>query len=111
MGVIRHFNPKEFSVPGVPSFGKITYGQFAFQHFPLQPKANDDVEVVRRLIGFHSDESRRDHIGRAIQGARVKSPRPIPQNVMGQGGCPFPEGGTASNLVFPHPALRFMDSE
>jgi hypothetical protein len=54
--IIRNFDAKQFFKKLVPGAGEIADGEISLEELCFQFKAQEDVEIVRDLIGFDPNE-------------------------------------------------------
>src|SRR5262249_50382103 len=83
----------------------------ATQNRLLQLKAQDDVQVVGRLVRLDADKRRLHVVNREeeiVQGNVVKR---FVKDLTGAGEEMLPEGTTAASLVLPQARLRFVDAQ
>ena len=96
--------------PAVPLLGELLERELVAQHRLLQLEAQDDVQVVGRLVRLDPDQRRLDEVGLAV---------PLLDLVPGELGLQLlqareevaPERQRAADEVLPHAALRLVHPE
>ena len=108
--VARHLDAQVVVHPAVPLLRELLERELVAEHRLLQLEAQDDVQVVRRLVGLDPDQRRLDEVGLAV---------PLLDVVAGELGLQLleareevaPERQRAADEVLPHAALRLVHAE
>src|SRR5581483_12521394 len=77
----------------------------------LELEAEDDVQVVRRLVRLDTDERRLDNVHLAIPARRVLACERVAEQLLGPREEPPPKRQRAADEVLPHAALRLVHAE
>ncbi len=85
----------------VPGGGQIGHVQVALDQGPFQLKANENVQVVRDLVGLDAIEGRSDVIDGGMEVGQGNFAQGLRKGLAGAGEKILPEGQTAADQVFP----------
>ena len=110
LGVVRHRHPQQPGHPLVPGVGEVVDRQRALDQRQLQLEAQDDVQVVRRLVRLDADQRRLHGVDRAVERPGVDLAEPTGQRTQPRQ-QPGAERPRAPDDVLPHPALRLVHAE
>ena len=66
LGVVRHVDPQVVVHPAVPLLGQLLERELVVEHRLLELEAEDDVQVVGRLVRLDPDQRRLDEVGLAV---------------------------------------------
>src|SRR6476659_4547772 len=110
LGVVRHVDPEVVVHPAVPLVRQLVERELVAQHRLLELEAQDDVEVVRRLVRLDADERRLDAVHLAVPGLGVVAGERREERLQPWEEVP-PERQRAPDEVLPHAALRLVHAE
>ena len=77
----------------------------------LQLEADEDVQVVRRLVGLHADQRRPHVVDGEVEGVEARAAQRGGKPLLGRGIEMLPEGPAAAHEVLPQPRLRFVNAQ
>ncbi len=69
--VIRRRNAQIIFHLRVPNFGQVGHARRAVNHFLLQLEAQHNVQAVRQLVGFDTDERWRHFVDGAVKRFKI----------------------------------------
>ena len=95
----------------VPRRREIGGGQLARQQGALQLEADEDVQVVRHLVGLHADERRLDGVDGEMKRVDLHPAERFAKDLPGTREEVTPEPATAADGVLPQPRLRFVQPQ
>ncbi|OPZ17663.1 MAG: hypothetical protein BWZ10_01160 [candidate division BRC1 bacterium ADurb.BinA364] len=109
--VVGRLDSEQFLHFGVPQRGQLGDSDFLLHQRRLDFEAQNDMQRIRRLIGFDADERRPHDVDRAIE-IVGSDPRQNLRKQLGQRPEPVaPERAAAPDLILPEPRLRFVQAE
>src|SRR5579862_78333 len=111
VSVVRNLDPQVIPHTAVPLLGKLLEGERAGQELLLELEAEDDVQVVRRLVRLDADQGRPDGVDLAIPPFDVVAREHLRVRLLKPREEVAPERERAPDQVLPHPALRLVDAE
>ncbi len=111
VGDVGHLDAQVLHHLRVPGLGHVGGGEAAGDHLLLQLEAEDDVEVVRRLVRVDADEGRLYAIDAAVEALRVDAVHLRGERLLDERVVVLPEGAAAADEVLPHAALRLVEAE
>src|SRR4051794_31997268 len=109
--VVGDADPEVVPHPAVPLVRKLLEREVVGQHRLLELEAQDDVEVVRRLVGLDTDEGRLDDVDLAVPALDVVAGKRVGIQLLQTREEVAPEGQRAADEVLPHSALRLVHAE
>src|SRR5829696_5598901 len=110
-GIVRRLDAEVLLHPLVPDLRQVSEIEGAGQELLLELEAEDDVEVVGRLVRLDPDQRRLDPVDRAVPVVdRRAADRCRERRLQLREEVP-PEREAAADHVLPHPALRLMEAE
>ena len=95
----------------VPGFGQVGHLEVLGEQSDFQLEAQDDVEVVGDLIGFHPDEGGFHPVERPVEGFGGDVAQVLGEGFLHPGEEELPEGPGASDQVLPESRLGFVDAQ
>lgn len=111
LGVVRRGQIEEGLELFAPGGGDIARGEVAGHEGLFEFEAEDDVEVVRRFVGFDANEGAFD----IVEGEDPVVERDVVddagKHLLRAVEEVFPERAAATDLVFPEAGLRFVNTE
>jgi len=96
-----------FFVPGARQLGG---AQLVVDQCLFQLKSDQDVEVVSRLVGFHTDQRRPNVVDGPIEILRRHVCQRFGESFLSVTVEALPESAAAADQVFPQARLGFMNS-
>src|SRR5215211_6474474 len=109
--VVRHLDLEVIPHAAVPLLRELLERERLGEHLLLELEAEDDVEVVRRLVGLDPDERRLDGVHLAIPPIGVVAGERVGEVLLEAREEVAPEGERTPDEVLPHAALRLVHPE
>ena len=106
--IIRRRQPKQVAVGFIPSLRHVVHGQFAFHQTALDPETQQDVQIVGRLVGLDADEAKLAPQHLPHENVELH-PAEVRKQLRCTGQPRLPKPRTSPHVIFPQPALRFMN--
>ena len=110
-GVGGRLDAEVLAVFFVPGGGEIGDAELVVEEGLLEFETHEDVEVVGDFVGFGTDERGADVVDREIEVALRHVGERFAEGGLCEGIEVLPETAAATDEVFPHARLRFVDAE
>ena len=112
LGGVGHVDAEQPVHALVPRRRQVVDRERALDQRQLELEAQDDVEVVGRLVGVDADQRALDGVDRAVEGVGVDAARdPRAERLAQDRQHPAAERARAADDVLPQPALGLVDAE
>ena len=109
--VVRDVDPQVVLHASIPRFRELAQLDGAADDLLLELEAQDDVQVVGRLVGLDADQRRAHLVDRPVERFFVHGAERLREGVPQLGIEAVPEGPPAADEVLPQAALRFVETE
>ena len=108
--VIRGGRSKQFAILLIPNLRHVAHRQLARHQTALNAKAQQDVQIIRRLVRFHADEA--EFRAQQLLHERIQPHLPQMREEFLRPRQPLrPKRAAAAHMILPQTALRFMDAQ
>src|SRR5918994_2616085 len=109
--VVRRLHAQVVLHPLVPDLRQLLEVDRVGEQLLLELEAEDDVEVVRRLVRLDADQRRLDPVDRAVPVLEARVAERLREGRLQLGVEVAPERQAAADHVLPHPALGLVEAE